>query len=234
MNKHKSTNAIKLLRTHSLPSLVQDQLETMILDGKLMPGSQLTEIPLAAQLGISRGPVREAFRGLEEKGLVRIEKNRGVFVRTISFDEAEEMYELRFALEELIAKRLARRPEVLASAGLPELLDRTEKLARKSDFAGCHTANMMFHDRLAELAGNATLLDAYRRLVGELSLFRRQAHARIRDASSLFASLEDHRAILAALTAGDARTASRLLRKHLAASQKRLQQLFVPADTPVG
>ena len=224
MNRHAA--ALDLLRNHSLPSLVQHQLKTMILDGRFAPGSQLTEIPLAAELGVSRGPVREAFRGLEEKGLVRVEKNRGVFVRTISPREADEIYEVRMALEDLIMKRIAAAPEVLRPARLDDLLARADKLAAKIDFAGCHACNMAFHDRLAELADNAALLDAYRRLVGELSLFRHQAHANIPDASSLHASVADHRAILAALQVGDGKGAARLIRAHVEASRKRLQRLL--------
>jgi DNA-binding GntR family transcriptional regulator len=174
--------------------------------------------------------LREAFRGLEEKGLVRVEKNRGVFVRTISPAEADEIYEVRLVMEDLIMKRLAAAPEVLRGAKLDELLVKADSLARKGDFAGCHDCNMVFHDRLASHAGNATLLETYRRLVGELSLFRHQAHARIADASSLRASVADHQAIVVALVAGDARTATRLIRKHLEASRKRLQGLLAAAD----
>lgn len=222
--------SIALLQSQSLPALVQRQLEQMILGGQLAPGSQLTEIPLAASLGVSRGPVREAFRGLEEKGLVRVAKNRGVFVRTIAPDEADDIYEVRVALEDLIVRKLAAAPpRRAATAVLEELLAGAEKLARKGDFAGCHEANMEFHDRLAALAGNATLLESYRRLVGELSLFRQQAHAKIRDASSLRASVADHQAVLAAIAAGDGKRAARLIRAHVEASRKRLQHLL--ADT---
>lgn len=223
--------SIALLQSQSLPALVQRQLEQMILGGQLAPGSQLTEIPLAASLGVSRGPVREAFRGLEEKGLVRVAKNRGVFVRTIAPDEADAIYEVRVALEELIVRKLAAAPPRRAAAGLEELLAKAEILARKGDFAACHAANMEFHDRLAVLAGNATLLESYRRLVGELSLFRHQAHAKIRDASSLRASVADHQAVLAAIAAGDGKRATRLIRAHVEASRKRLQQLLA-AQSP--
>src|SRR5262245_3364669 len=73
--------AIALLQTSSLPTLVQKELERMILAGDLPAGSKLSEATIAELLGVSRGPVREAFRALEESGLVRLEKNRGVFVR---------------------------------------------------------------------------------------------------------------------------------------------------------
>jgi DNA-binding GntR family transcriptional regulator len=226
MNKAQPAAAIQLLQNHSLPSLVQLQLEKMILAGQLAPGSKLTEIPLAGQLGVSRGPVREAFRGLEEKGLVRVEKNRGVFVRTIAPAEADEIYEVRLALEELIVRKLAAAPERLAAAGLDELLAKAEKLAARGDFANCHAGNIEFHDRLALHAGNATLLEGYRRLVGELSLFRHQAHAKIRDASSLRASVADHQALLAAIRQGDGPRACSLIRVHVEASRRRLHDLL--------
>ncbi|MCX8146500.1 MAG: FCD domain-containing protein [Azovibrio sp.] len=230
MNSHAS--AIAFLQTCSLPSLIQQQLEKMILDGELPPGSQLTEIPLAARLGVSRGPVREAFRGLEEKGLVRMEKNRGVFVRTITPSEADAIYEVRLALEALIVKKLAAIPDKVQAARLDELLDEADKFAHEADFAACHERNIAFHDRLVCLTGNAALIDSYRRLVGELSLFRHQAHAQIADASSLRASVADHRAILAALSSGQRATAARLLHRHVEASRKRLQRLLKTQSPP--
>ena len=85
---------IALLQTSSLVSVVHAELEQMILSGRLAPGEKLTELTIAAKLGISRGPLREAFRMLEEAGLVRITKNRGVFVRDIPVEEAIEIFDL--------------------------------------------------------------------------------------------------------------------------------------------
>ena len=77
---------IALLQSSSLTSVVQQEIERRILQGELAPGAKLIEAELAAGLGVSRGPVREAFRMLEEAGLVRQEKNRGAFVRSIPLD----------------------------------------------------------------------------------------------------------------------------------------------------
>ena len=98
---------ITLLQTSSLASVVQGELERMILSGELAPGSKLTETALAAQLGVSRGPLREAFRMLDEAGLVRTEKNRGVFVRSLPIEEAIEIFDLRASMDELVGRRLA-------------------------------------------------------------------------------------------------------------------------------
>ena len=90
----------------------------MILSGELRPGAKLTEVALAARLGVSRGPLREAFRMLEEAGLVRTEKNRGVFVRDLPVEEAIEIFDLRAAMDELVGRRLA---ESIAAPALKEI-----------------------------------------------------------------------------------------------------------------
>src|ERR1700712_6092179 len=90
----------------------------MVLDGELASGAKLTEATLADQLGVSRGPVREAFRMLEEAGLVRTEKNRGVFVRDVPIEEAIEIFDLRAAMDELVGRRLA---ETITPTALREI-----------------------------------------------------------------------------------------------------------------
>lgn len=218
--------AIRLVQSNSLTALVQLQLERMILSGDVRPGQKLSEIPLAGQLGVSRGPVREALRVLEEKGLVRVEKNRGVFVRTITANEADEIYELRRAYEEIIVRKLAACPAVLDGAGLAELLERAAVSAARGDVERCHRANLEFHDSLARLTGSSRLLDGYRRLVNELALFRHHAHARVADASTLRSSVAEHQAILAAIDEGDGERAAGLVAAHLEASRQRTQALL--------
>jgi len=120
---------IELLRTASLSSAAQQEIERMILDGEIGPGSKLTEAWLSERLGVSRGPIREAFRMLEESGLVRQEKNRGVFVRDIPLEEALEIYDLRAAMDELVGRRLAETitPEQLEAGCRIEIAKGVEK-----------------------------------------------------------------------------------------------------------
>ena len=98
---------IALLQTSSLTTVVQQEIERAILVGEYAPGTKLIEATLATKMGVSRGPVREAFRMLDEAGLVRTEKNRGVFVRDIPMDEAVEIFDLRAAMDELVGRKLA-------------------------------------------------------------------------------------------------------------------------------
>jgi DNA-binding GntR family transcriptional regulator len=101
--------AIELLRENSLAMLAQRELERRIVSGEIAVGAKLNEVDIANALGVSRGPVREAFRALDQAGLVRVEKNRGVFVRQLSLEEASEIYEVRAALEGLIGRLAAQR-----------------------------------------------------------------------------------------------------------------------------
>src|SRR5258706_13514376 len=170
--------AIELLQSHSLTTLVQRELERRILAGELEPGAKLTEEDIAGNLNVSRGPVREAFRALEQAGLVRTEKNRGVFVRQISLPEASEIYEVRAALEAMIGRLAAKRARPAQVTGLRVLVKRMQAIARSRDADAYFPLNLEFHDTPAQAAGNAALLANYRRVIKELNLYRRETLVR--------------------------------------------------------
>ena len=83
-------------------------LKRQLLSGELAPGERVNEVVMAARLGISRGPLREAIRKLEQEGLLTAVPQRGVFVRQLTQEEAAELQEVRLALETAAACRLAR------------------------------------------------------------------------------------------------------------------------------
>jgi len=199
---------LELLRAHSLPSLVQEEVLRMIKAGEVPAGARLNEVDLAMRLRISRAPLREAMRALEEAGLVRQERNRGMFVREIAPAEARELYEVRAALDEQAGRLLAPR---ITSAALAELSARLDELeACGEDLDRTFPLNIAFHDRLVELAGNATLLTLYRQIINRLHLLRRRSFA-----AGNAASHREHRDILAALATGAPETAARALRAHV-------------------
>jgi phosphonate utilization transcriptional regulator len=209
---------IALLQSSSLTSVVQQEIERRILQGELAPGAKLIEASLAEALGVSRGPVREAFRMLEEAGLVRQEKNRGVFVRSIPLDEAMEIFDLRALMDEAVGRRLAEciTPEQLRQ--VRAMVEAMEKAVKAGDADGYHLLNLEFHDKLVEFSGNRKLTAIYRRLINELSLFRRM---NLVDAKLLPISASEHRAIVKAIAAGDAEAAGRAMHQHVMDSKNR-------------
>jgi phosphonate utilization transcriptional regulator len=214
---------IAFLLSKTLPQLVQSEIERLILSGEVHAGERLNEVEIARRLNVSRGPVREALRTLEEAGLVRFEKNRGAAVRVISPEEAMHIYEVRAWLEQLACTRLASRITPEQAASLQALVEQMDDSAASRDAAGFHPLNMRFHELLVEFAGNGELVSVYRRLVGSLSLFRRHTLAL---EGSLAESNTEHRAIVAHLSARDAAAAGRVMHSHIACSSKRTQQAF--------
>ncbi len=211
---------IAILQSQSLTTLVQRELEMRIMSGGLAPGAKLNEIEVAGQLNVSRGPVREAFRALEQAGLLRTEKNRGVFVRAISVEEADEIYELRAVLDEFVGRRLA---EQITPEGLRELRALLESLTVAStahDVDEYTRLNVALHERMVELTGNRKLLDTYRRLVKELTLFRREALSG--STAAMPNSTREHREIVSAIAARDAELAARLMREHVERGRARM------------
>lgn len=213
-------NPIELLQQHSLATLVQRELERRILSGEVSPGEKVNEASVALQLNVSRGPVREAFRALEQAGLLRTEKNRGVFVRKLSLADADEIYEVRAGLERQIGRLAAERITPAEADELRKLLAAMQKAARARNVEDYYPLNVRFHDLLAKVAGNRTLLAIYRRLVNELHLYRRETLAH--GPGSFPASTREHEQIVDCIVRGDGEAASQFLYAHAMESRRRL------------
>ena len=209
---------IALLQGSSLTTVVQQEIERAILVGEYAPGSKLIEAALALRLGVSRGPVREAFRMLEEAGLVRFEKNRGVFVRDIPIDEAIEIFDLRAVMDELVGRQLASNITAVHLKEIKGLVDAMEKLVKAQDTYNYHLLNLKFHDRLVDMAGNRKLTEIYRKLIKELSLFRR---LNLADGWLMPVSSHEHRQIVKAIASGDADAAGKAMFRHVIESKER-------------
>ncbi len=215
-------DALEILQQNSLTSLVQRELERRILGGELVPGSKLNEAELASELRVSRGPVREAFRALEQAGLVRTEKNRGVFVRQVSLEEANEIYEVRAALEGLIGRLAARRISPPQVERIRAVVKKMHGLAKSRNAEAYYPLNVEFHELLAQAAGNRALHSNYRRVVNELDLYRRETLSR--SAENIPISTRDHEAIVNAVAKRDEKLAERLLVEHVIESRERLHR----------
>jgi phosphonate utilization transcriptional regulator len=217
-----AVHALELLRDHSLVTLAHQELERRIVSGEIAAGAKLNEVDVAQALGVSRGPVREAFRALGQAGLVRVEKNRGVFVREVSLEEANEFYELRAALEGLIGRLAARRIAIGEVEQLRGVVKRMQQVQKGRRAEGYFALNVEFHDLLARAARNNALYATYRNVIHQLDLYRRATIER-GDAGSIPQSTGEHEAIVDAVAARDEARAEKLLAEHVIASRARLQ-----------
>ncbi len=222
-----TAHAIELLREHSLATLAQQELERRIISGQIAAGTKLNEVGVAAALGVSRGPVREAFRALSQAGLVRVEKNRGVFVRQVSLEEASEYYEVRAALEGLVGKLAARRIAIDEIEQLRVVVKRMHQVHKSRRAEEYFALNVEFHDLLARAARNNALLANYRGVVNQLDLYRRATLSRSVDNIPL--STQEHEAIVDAVAARDEGTAQALLALHVLRSRERLHAALAAA-----
>ncbi len=208
----------------SLAAAVERALAQWIFDGELTAGQRLTEQEVALRLGVSRGPVREAFRALEDLGLVQIEKNRGAFVRKIDFEEAIEIHDVYSALEELATRSAALRLTGKKIEELKALVESMDDAAEAEDLERYYALNLSFHQSLVQGSGNRRLLNIYSRLLNELHLFRRFG---LMQRGEMQRSNFEHRQILEKIADGDSEGAAEGMRKHTA---ERRRQMLLRSD----
>lgn len=202
---------------------VADYLSSAILNGRFAPGQRLIEAKLTGDLGVSRGPVREAFRRLSAAGLIEIVPNRGAVVRRLSMVEALELFEIRTELEALAARQAAARmkdPAVRAQfeAAISPIWS-TEPRHSTADYL---QENQRFHAAIIAAAGNSQLAKLHEQL--HLSLILAQISSSL-TSHVIGASLHEHRLIAAAIRARDAEEADAAIRDHLHRAQEYMRKM---------
>lgn len=190
----------------------------MILDAELGMGARINELALAARLGISRGPVREACRALVQAGLLETRINRGFFVRKLTHKEVVDLYDLRAGLMRMAGSLVAGRTDAGQVARLRELVDAMDAAHARSDAARFRALNTEFHGALIEAADNRRLQAVYQGLAKELRLFRRRG---LVSEGAMALSNREHRAIVDAVAARDAGAAAAAMEDHILQGKAR-------------
>lgn len=211
---------LTILRTSSLTGALERELEHLILTGELKPGERLNEIQISTRFGTSRGPLREATRSLQAKGLVDIIRNRGVFVRSVSPKEALEIYDVRAAIFGLAGRLLA---DLVTDPMLTKLngyLDKMDEIAAVKDFDQYYPVNLAFHDYLITATGNETLVKEYKGFVNKLHLARARG---LVQAGGLSVSNREHREMVDALASGNRERAQESFFRHVERSKIRFR-----------
>jgi DNA-binding GntR family transcriptional regulator len=204
--------------SRSLSRHVQAELERLITEGELQPGERLNEVALARRLGVSRGPVREAARGLEKSGLVTVIVNRGAFVRTLTIDEAMDIYELNAVIFGLAASQLAVLVTAAQAMELQGLVDGMDRASDASDPDAFFDLNVRFHQRIMSLARNRQAEALYSDFTKKLLLFRRRSFDR---EGNMAQSNAEHRGLLQAIAAGQSDLARERAENHARAGRAR-------------
>lgn len=222
---------IRQLERNTLALDVAAELRGGIASGALPPGTRLIETELAAKLGVSRGPLREALRVLEAEGLVTSQPGRGASVAEISERDIRELYSLRTLLEGealRLAMGNATEPDI---ADLQRKLDALLEAAERGDYAAVLDRDLDFHRHIWHLSDHGRL-QAY---LQEIAL---QVKMYIAVQTSLYADLtvgiSDHKELLQAIAHGDEGRGLRVLRQHFQVATEALLAYHLEIDAQGG
>jgi DNA-binding GntR family transcriptional regulator len=211
---------VQAFESVSLWERVYERVRTDILSSTLPPGAELNEAALAASLGVSRGPVREAIKHLAAEGLVTMRARRGPVVSSLTHEELIDAYQVREALEALGVRLATSRLTTEQLDRLQELNESMELCVDMNAVEGFFDKNEQFHGLLVEASGNRKLIEMYEQLASQMGRYRTQSLV-LR--GTMKRSIAEHNAILRALRKRDPERASRLLVEHIRVPQRRAE-----------
>ncbi|WP_397474612.1 FCD domain-containing protein [Pusillimonas sp.] len=224
----RNLETIDVIRSKSLAQAAQEAIFNLIMSGVLEPGEKLSEASLSERLGVSRGPIREAFRSLEAMGLVQFSKNRGVFVKDITLEEIQELYQVRIGLDAMVGEILAPVITDEQITALREMADQMEMALTENKLTKYFLMNVDFHKKIVSFTQNKKLIDIYERVVNEMLLMRRRS---VIESGGGAMSNQEHKEIVDALATRDGKVAAEALAKHGTEGKGRLLETLVKIDS---
>ena len=198
----------------TLPSTVGDALRSMITEGALPPGSRLNERALCDRLGVSRTPLREAFRVLAAEGLIELTPNRGAQVVAMSEGDVRDAFELMGALESLAGELACERITADETAQIKALTFQMLACRARRDLPAYYRLNRDIHDRINAAARNRALAQTYANQNVRIQNLRFRSNF---DEDKWASAARQHEAMVEALEARDGTRLARILRDHLRA-----------------
>lgn len=209
---------MKGFKTVSLADQVFEQLENDIIQGIYPRGEILTELKLAEQLGVSRTPIREALRRLEQERLIS-DAGKGSVVLGITEDDILDIMNIRQRIEGLAAYYATINMDDEARAELAHIVDLQEFYYNKEDLDHLRQADDKFHDAICRLSGRAVIYDTLRPLLRKTRRYRRismQSKDRVTN------TMREHREIYEAIISGNAELAMELSSKHIEKAKQHM------------
>lgn len=217
----------ELKRDHksvSIADQVFEQLERDILSGKYPRGEVLSELRLSSELGVSRTPIREAIRRLEQEKIIQ-DCGRGVVVLGISEEDMLDMYEIRIRLDGIAARRAAEHMSEETLRELKEIVELQEFYASKEGeeySAKVKNLDSRFHELLYMSSGSRSIADVLISVHKKMTKYRLVSLSK---QSRAIRSMEEHVAIYEALLARDADKAEELVTRHAINARNRIASL---------
>ena len=213
------TRSFEPVHQESTAALIARQLRDAIMHGRLEPGAQLSEADLSAQFGVSRGPLREAMQRLVQEGLLRSERNRGLFVMVLAEDDVRDIYAARSAIERAAATMVLRAGDPEALAELRSACEAMTKAAKKKDMVGLSDADLRFHEVLVTQSGSPRLSRMHETLIVETRMCMTALQDKYRIPADV---VVEHTAIVDAIEAKDEVLALRKIDEHMQDALTRL------------
>ncbi|MBR3745781.1 MAG: GntR family transcriptional regulator [Selenomonadaceae bacterium] len=210
---------IKIDNYQPLRETVCEALRSAIRNGILEAGERLMEVQLAEELGISRTPVREAIRKLEQEGYVIMMPRRGTYVSSVSVNDIKEIFEIRSALESLSTGLAAMRIEPDELEKLRALLTEIEGHIKRRDIDKIVETDIEFHGLLYQVSRNERLVTIISNLKEQLARFRTLSMSY---PGRLQETLEEHRAMVEAIAAGNVDAARDAAERHMEQAEETL------------
>lgn len=208
---------------HERSEIVQEEIRRRILAGEMAPGSSIPETELAESLGVSRGPVREALRALEAKGLVSRQPRRTAIVMPVTKQDVDEIYSLRAELECLAIRIAIERNHAFLALDLQRALKRLEAAEREADGAALSEADISFHGAFYRHSGHSRLTAAWDALEDPLRLMMRMTNDVADGHPSPSAG---HEEIATSAIRADIQGAQAATRRHLDLARARLEAIL--------
>jgi len=208
-------------KTVSLADQIFERLESDILSGVYPRGSVLTEISLSEDLGVSRTPIREAIRRLEQEHLVET-TSKGILVLSITLEDALIIYEIRILAEGLAASACARNITDAQIAEMKDLLELQEFYIHKGDSERAKNIDSQFHRMIYQYSGSPVYLDTLTPLHNKIQKFRKATMVNTNSAATSYA---EHRKIYEAIAAKDPDAAGKAMKAHVESARERLANL---------
>jgi DNA-binding GntR family transcriptional regulator len=218
-----ATNArFEPVHQESTAALIARQLREAIMYGHLAPGTQLSEADLSAEFGVSRGPLREAMQRLVQEGLVRSERNRGLFVKVLDDADIRDVYAARSAVEGAAAVLILRAGDPDAVRETRQACEDMTRAVKRGDMARMSDADLHFHEVLVRQSGSPRLQRMHQTLLVETRMCMTALENKYPRPTVVVA---EHAAIVDAIEARDEALTLRRIEEHM---QDALTRLTTP------